>query len=97
MGEMLNHPTKIHGKFSNRFDLGPCAKEQKSDRGGHYIYQNAALGRQKNIGWQQIGAKRVAFKACANAANLSIFEQSANFGDEIAVAFSGGQKLDKDL
>jgi hypothetical protein len=97
MGEMLNHPAKINGKLSNRFDLGPCAKEQKSDRGGHCIYQNAAPGRQKNIGWQQIGAKRVAFKACANAANLSIFEQSANFGDEIAVAFSGGQRLDKDL
>ena len=46
---------------------------------------------------QQFGAERVAFKACADTANLSVPEQSTNLGDEIAVLSCRGKRLHKNL
>jgi hypothetical protein len=89
VAETFDNPANSCSEVSDRLDFRSGPEQQQADRKRQRLDENATPFREKKkISRQQIGAERLAFKARADTAKVSVSKQATNISDEVA-AFSG--------
>ena len=76
---------------------GPAPKSKSRTGSGTYLTKTPRSLGDKRIDCEQVGTKRIAFKAGADTANFAILQRTTNRGDEIAVRLRRGKRFDQNF